>query len=160
MIQDQRQIIIDAPQEKVFALIETMPNKFPAYKVLETKPIFFLRALFVDGIRSAIKTIKIEKPNDTLILHAGDSMGPFELTEIEKPFKYWFTLKSFFFNCQTGYTLSSNETKTILNFDLAADNPRPVEKLYWFFVKPFHLLLAKKVLRVIRDKVESGTFPT
>ena len=82
MIKDQRQVVINAPPEKVFALIETMPNKFPVYKILETKPIFFLRALFVDGLRSAIKTIKIEKPNDIVVLHVGDSMGPFELTEV------------------------------------------------------------------------------
>ncbi len=160
MIQDQRQIIINAPPEKVFALIETMPNKFPVYKILETKPIFFLRALLVDGLRSATKTIEIEKPNDIAVLHVGDSMGPFELTEVEKPVKYWFTLKSFFFNCQTGYTLSTNETRTILNFILVADNPRPMEKLYWFFVKPIHILLAYKVLKVIRDRVELGTLST
>ncbi len=160
MIQDQRHIIINAPPEKVFALIETMPNKFPVYKLLETKAIFFLRALLVDGLRSASKTTKIEKPNGIVVLQVGDSIGPFELTEVEKPFKYWFTLKSFFFNCRTGYTLSTNETNTTLNFDIVADNPRPVEKLYWFFVKPIHLLMAKKVLKVIKDKVELETLST
>ena len=146
MIKDRRQIQINATPEDVFSLIETMPNKFPVYKIMETKPIFFLRALFVDGLRSAVQTIKMNKPTEKVVLQIGDAMGPFELTEIEKPFKYLFTLTSFFFNCQTGYILSVNESKTMLNFILVADNPKTMEKIYWLAIKPFHLLLAKKVL--------------
>ena len=118
MIQDQKQINIDALPEKVFGLIETMPNKFPVYKILEAKPFFFMRILLVDGLRAAIKAVSVEKHDDLLLLRIGDSLGPFQLTELEKPFKYWFTLKSFFFNCRTGYSLSKFGNMTTLNFDL------------------------------------------
>lgn len=154
MIQDQRHILINAPIEKVFSIIETMPNKFPVYRVLETKPFVFLRLLLVDGYRSAIKISKTKKPIDKIVLNTGDSFGPFTLTEVESPYKYLFTLKSFFFDCQTGYTLSANKTQTRLNFDLIADNPSNIEKLYWIFVKPIHGLLAQKVLKEIREKAE------
>ena len=71
MIRDKREIKIDAPPEAVFDLIETMPNKFPVYSILETKPFFFLR-----------------------------------------------------------------------------------ERIYWSLIKPMHLILARKVLRVIKEKAE------
>ena len=155
MIQDQRHIIIDAPIERVFNIIETMPNKFPVYKILETSPIFFIRLLLVDGIHHAINAINIERPNDMLLLHVGDSMGPFKLMEVNRPFKYMFTLKSFFFNCRTGYVLSGNEEETTLSFVLLADDPSLTERLYWFLIKPVHYFLANKVLRGIKDRVES-----
>ena len=155
MIQDEKHIEIDAPPEKIFGFIETMPNKFPVYKILETKPFFFLRLLFVDGFRAAVEVMRIEKAKNTFVLNLGDSMGPFQLTELEKPLKYGFTLRSFFFNCQTGYSLSSNGKMTTLYFDLIAQDPRFTEKVWWFFVKPIHGLLAKKVLKVIKGKVES-----
>ncbi len=83
MIQDQKQIDINTPPEKIFGLIETMQNKFPVYKILETKPFFFLRLLFVDGLRAAVEVLSIEKSNDLLVLNVGDSMGPFQLTELK-----------------------------------------------------------------------------
>ena len=155
MIQDKKAIKIQSPPEDIFGLIETMPNKFPVYRIMETKPFFFLRLLFVDGLRSAIRAIGVDKPDDVLILKVGDSMGPFTLTESEKPFKYWFTLKSFFFNCRTGYSLSTNGSMTTLYFDLVSDNPGFMEKVWWFFIKPFHGLCANKVLRVIKERIES-----
>jgi len=154
MIQHQKQIDIDAPPEKIFALIETMPNKFPVYNILETKPFLFLRLLFVDGFRAAIKAMNIENPNDVLILNLGDSLGPFQLTELEKPLKYGFTLKSFFFNCRTGYSLRNKGNMTTLCFDLIAEHPGFMEKVWWFFVKSIHGLLANKVLKVIKVRVE------
>ena len=144
MIQDKREIQIKSSPEIVFDLIEKMPNKFPIYKILETKLSFFLRMLFVDGLRTAIKAVGIEKPDDVLILKIGDSMGPFTLIESEKPFKYWFTLKSFFFNCRTGYSLSTNGNMTTLYFDLVSENPGFMEKVWWFFIKPFHGIFADK----------------
>jgi hypothetical protein len=156
MIRDQKQIIINASPEKVFDLIETMPNKFPVYGMLETKPFLFLRILFVDGFRAAINVLSIEKPSEMLLLNVGDSMGPFKLTELKKPVKYWFTLRSFFFNCRTGYSLSRNGNMTTLSFDLIADDPKIVAKIWWIFVKPIHKLLASKVLKVIKEKVEGA----
>ena len=155
MIQDRRQIQINEAPENVFDVIETMPNKFPVYKILETKPFFFIRILFVDGLRGAIEAVNAEKSSDALILNVGDSMGPFKLTELEKPFKYWFTLKSFFFNCQTGYSLDRKNGMTILHFDLIAEKSSFMEKGLWFFVKPFHGLFAHKVLNVIKERIES-----
>ncbi len=154
MIQDQKHIDINSPPERIFGLIETMPNKFPVYKILEARPFFFVRLLFVDGLRAAVKAMSIEKPNDSLVLNLGDSMGPFKLTELEKPSKYGFTLRSFFFNCRTGYSLSSKRNMTTLYFDLIAEDPGLMEKVWWFFVKPIHGLLANKVLKVIKGKVE------
>ena len=132
MIQNQSQIIVNALPEEVFATIEKMPNKFPVYKIIDTKPIFFLRALFVDGWRYAINSIKIQSPiGDTVVMNVGDSYGPFKLTEVERPSKYWFTLDSFFFSCRTGYTLTNHGNKTLLQFILVTENPFFKEKIYW-----------------------------
>ena len=155
MIQDQKHIDINAPPEKIFGLIETMPNKFPVYKILETKPFFFLRILFVDGFRAAVEVMRIEKAKDSFVLNLGDSMGPFQLTELEKPLKYGFTLRSFFFNCKTSYSLSNDGNTTTLYFDLIAEDPGIMEKIWWFFVKHIHGLLANKVLKVVKGKIES-----
>jgi hypothetical protein len=155
MIKYKREIQIESSPEIIFDLIDKMPNKFPIYKILETKPFFFLRFLLVDGLRSAIKAISIKKPEDILILKVGDTMGPFKLTELEKPFKYRFTLKSFFLNCQTGYSLSTDGRITTLHFDIISKNPNFMERVWWFFIKPFHGIFANKVLRIIKERVES-----
>ncbi len=154
MIRHKRETQIKSSPDVIFALIETMPNKFPVYKILETKPFLFLRLLLVDGFHAAIEAAGVKRPEDILILNVGDSMGPFTLTESEKPLKYWFTLTSFFFKCQTGYSLSSNGNTTTLNFDLIAENPSFMEKVWWLFIKPLHGLFANKVLRVIKKRVE------
>jgi hypothetical protein len=154
MIRDKREITIDVSPETVFDMIETMPSKFPVYRILETKPFLFIRLLFVDGIRSAIEAITVEKPQDKLILKVGDSMGPFTLSESEKPNVYLFTLSSLFFQCKTGYSLRSNGSRTVLSFDLISERPSFWEKIYWFFIKPIHSLLANKVLRVIKRRIE------
>jgi hypothetical protein len=89
-----------------------------------------------------------------LKLNEGDKMGPFTLTELKKPIKYHFSLKSLFFNCQTGYSLHTKNGVTVLCFDLFAENPTLKEKIWWFVFKPFHGLLANKVLHVIKNKIE------
>ena len=89
-----------------------------------------------------------------LKLNVGDTMGPFTLTEFERPMKYWFSLKSIFFDCQTGYSLYSNDDVTELSFDLIAENPTFKEKIWRFIIKPFHALFANKVLHVIKEKIE------
>ena len=154
MIQDKRQIQIKAPSPVIFDLIDRMPNKFPVYKFLEAKPLFFMRIFLVDGPRSAWDAAKFKRPNDVLKLNVGDTMGPFTLTEFDRPMKYWFTLKSLFFNCQTGYSLLTNEGGTVLSFDLIAENPTFKEKIWWFLFKPFHGLFANKVLHVIKEKID------
>ncbi len=154
MIQDKRQILIKASPHVIFDLIEIMPNKFPIYKFLEEKPFFFIRILLVDGLRSAWEAARLKRPNDVLKLNVGDTMGPFTLTELERPMKYWFSLKSLFFNCQTGYSLNTNGGVTELSFDLTSENPTFKEKVWWFVFKPFHGLFANKVLHVIKEKVE------
>jgi hypothetical protein len=156
MIRDKREIRIDAPPEAVFDLIETMPNKFPVYSILETKPFLFLRILLVDGMRAAKEAITFEKAEDSLNLKVGESMGPFTLWQSEKPAAYLFSLNSFFFNCQTGYSLVPSGSGTVLSFDLTSDTPAFRERIYWYLIKPMHLLLARKVLRVIKKKAEGG----
>jgi hypothetical protein len=152
MIKDRIKIQIKASPEIVFDVIDKMPNKFPVYKTLETKPLFFLRILFVDGLKAAIEAVNVQKPEDTMVLNVGDTIGPFTLAVKEKPLKYWFSLKSFFFNCQTGYSLSSNSSETTLYFDLIAENPSFKEKIWWLIFKPFHWIFANKTLRVIKSK--------
>ncbi|NNG02045.1 MAG: hypothetical protein HKM93_21855 [Desulfobacteraceae bacterium] len=154
MIQDNRHITIDASSATVFHLIDTMPNKFPVYALLETKPFLFLRLLLVDGFRSAWQAVKIKAPVDELKFEEGDTLGPFLLDERIESRKYFFTLKSFFFNCRTGYVMADDNTSTILHFDLIAENPNLVEKIWWFFVKPIHGLFANKVLSNLKNRVE------
>jgi hypothetical protein len=132
-IQDKRHVIIKTSPGRLFDFIETMPNKFPVCKILETKPIFFLRILLVDGFRSAIEAMGVNEPDHALILAIGDSLGPFTLTESARPYRYRFTLKSFFFNCKTGYSLSFQDHSTALSLDLIAENPTFFERLWWFF---------------------------
>ena len=154
MIQDKKQIQINAPSHAIFDLIDRMPNKFPIYRFLEAKPFFFLRLLLVDGPSAAWEAARLKRPDDVLKLNEGDTMGPFTLTVFERPTKYWFTLKSLFFDCQTGYSLCSNDGVTELSFDLIAENPTFKEKIWWFFFRPFHGLFANKVLHVIKEKIE------
>ena len=155
MIEDRRHIEIKSSPDNIFTLIETMPNKFPIYKILETKPFFFLRMLLVDGLRTAIDTVNTDKPNHVITLNLGDSLGPFTLSQVERPLKYHFTLESFFFNCQTGYSLYNHGDTTILSLDLIAENPKATERLWWFLIKPFHILFANKVLRVIKERIKN-----
>ncbi len=155
MIEDHKQIVINALPDRVFDLIVTMPNKFPVYKILETRPFFFIRVLLVDGWRSAVEAVRFERPAESLVLQVGDSMGPFRLTEMEKPLYYRFILRSFFFNCRTGYSLSRCGNMTTLCFDLVVEDPGIFERIWWFFVKPVHGLLAGKVLKVIKAKAEA-----
>lgn len=154
MIRDRHQIQIEALPETVFEFIDTMPNKFPVYRIMETKPLLFFRILFVDGFRAAIEAVRVERPDSFLKLNVGDSMGPFQLTGFEKPLIYQFTLRSFFFNCRTGYSLLGSGDMTTLNFDLIAETPGLMEKMWWVVVKPIHGVLAKKVLKVVKEKVE------
>ena len=155
MTKDRRHIEIKSSPDNIFALIETMPNKFPIYKILETRPLFFLRMLLVDGLRAAISAVRIEKPRNKMILNINDSIGPFTLSHVERPLKYYFTLESFFFNCQTGYSLYNRGETTILSLDIIAENPKATERLWWFLIKPFHILFANKVLRVIKERIEN-----
>ena len=155
-IDDQRAVLINASVESVFDVIETMPNKFPVYKVLEISPVFFFRMLLVDGLRAAIRAVRFEKPIDQQVLQPGESMGPFTLIEVKKPCVYMFELNSFFFHCRTGYVLSVDGQATQVQFVLNSDNPGFMEKVYWTFIKPVHWILAGKVLKVIKGKAEQG----
>jgi len=154
MIKDKRQIQIKAPSHAIFDLIDRMPNKFPIYRFLESKPFFFIRILLVDGLSSSWKAAKLRRADDVLKLNVGDTMGPFTLTEFGRPTKYWFSLKSLFFDCQIGYSLHSKDGVTELSFDLFAENPNFKERIWWFIFKPFHGLFANKVLHVIKEKTE------
>jgi hypothetical protein len=159
MIKDQRSIEIAAPPEAVFAHICAMANKFPTFRLFETRPFFFIRMALVDGFRTAWRTIR----DPELITHLGrqkapplalgDTMGPFTLTEISPPERYMFTLESFFICCQTGYVLRPTGTGTLLVFDMVAERPTRGERIWWFLFKPMHALMAWKVLRTIEQDV-------
>jgi hypothetical protein len=154
MIQDRRQITVTASPDWVFDLIDRMPNKFPVYSFMEKAPFFFLRILLVDGLVSALAAARLKRPDTELKLKVGDAMGPFTLAEHQRPSNYWFSLKSFFFNCQTGYSLKTHGGMTELGFDLIAERPTLMEKWWWFVFKPAHVLFANKDLRVIKEKAE------
>lgn len=156
MFLNKKSIIINSPPDKVFDVIETMPNKFPVYRILEAKPFFFLRLLFTDGFKTARKVRTFNKPENSYILNIGDRMGPFRLSEAVKPFKYWFSVESFFINCGTGYLLTGENNITRLNFDITAENFSFKEKVYWSFIKPVHSILAGKSLKIIKEKAENN----
>jgi hypothetical protein len=143
-----------ASAQVVFDLIDRMPNKFPVYRFLEKGPFFFIRILLVDGFGSAWSAARLKRPDNELKLNVGDSMGPFTLIECQKPAHYMFSLKSFFFNCRTGYSLAAQDGKVELCFDLFTENPTFIEKAWWSIFKSFHRLFADKALRVIKEKAE------
>jgi hypothetical protein len=154
MINDQRTIEIKASPDKVFKQIET--NPFPTFRILNTKPFFFLRIALIDGIRAGIRLVFDKNLNREMTEPAelGSSLGPFTLTEIERPSRYYFTLKSLFINCKTGFSLHSTGKGTLLSLEAIAEDPTFREKIWWFFIKPIHILLAHKVLKTIRQEVE------
>lgn len=154
MIESKIQSSIISEPDTLFEYIETMPNKFPIYRILETKPFLFLRLFLFDGYHSAIDSIKFERPVNELILITGDTMGPFTLIENDKKSRYWFRLDSLCFNCTTGYSIKTENNQVILNLDLIAENPSTREKLWWFFAKPFHVIFTKKVLKNIKENIE------
>jgi hypothetical protein len=154
MIQDRRRLVLKASSQVVFDVIERMPNKFPIYGFMEKGPFFFLRILLVDGFGSARAAARLSRPEKELRLEIGDTLGPFTLIESEKPTRYWFSLNAVFFECRTGYSLSPLDGGTELCFDLIAENPTFVERLWWLAFKPFHVLFADKVLQVIKEKTE------
>ena len=153
MIINRHFVLIEETPERVFFLIERMPNKFPVYRILETKPFIFIRMLLVDGFKTAVKLSKYNKSTSDMILNIGDGFGPFTLTELKNPNKYWFTLKSLFFNCQTGYIIEQQGQKTQLSLDIIADNPSKAERFWWFFIKPIHGIMSRKVLKEIKNRV-------
>ena len=155
MLKDERQIQINASPEMTYDFIANMPNKFPIYETLEAKPFLFLRMLFTDGLRSAFKIMNVDRSVDVLILNIGGSMGPFTLTDAERPLKYWFSIKSFFINCETGYFINCNGSTTTLHFDTIIEKPNFKERVWWFLTKPVHGLFANKALRIIKEKVEN-----
>jgi hypothetical protein len=154
MINDQRTIEIKASLDKVFKQIET--NPFPTYGMLNTKPFFFLRITLIDGIRTGIRLAFDKNLNREMTepVALGSSLGPFILTEIERPSRYYFTLKSLFYNCITGFNLHSTDNGTLPNLAIIAEDPTFRANTWWFFVKPIHILLAYKVLKTIQKEVE------
>ena len=154
MINYQRTIEIKASPDYVFKQIEIQP--FPTFRILDTKPFFFLRIALIDGIRTGIRLAFDKSLHQKMMgpVKLGSSMGPFTLTEIERPSRYYLTLKSFFFNCKTGYSLRSTANGTMLSFDIVAEAPNFRERIWWFFIEPIHSLLAYKVLKTIQKEAE------
>ncbi len=154
MITDQRKFEIKSSPEQVFQQFEN--NPFPTFKILDTRAFLFIRLVLIDSIKTGwrVTTADSLKKTNNEPIEIGSSLGPFTLIEVERPSRYILDLKSRFFNCQTGYVLSTTENGTLLSFGLVAENPSPEEKLWWFFIKPIHVLLANKVLKNIQREAE------
>jgi hypothetical protein len=155
MIDNRHHILIEESPENIFQFIDQMPNKFPVYKLFETRAVFFIRMLLLDGRKAAKNTFKYKKKYQNLVLKEGDQMGPFLLSTYQFPNKYFFTLNSFFFNCQTGYVIKQKGEQGQLNLDLISENPSRGERIWWFFVKPIHNILSRKVLREIKKRLQN-----
>ena len=152
---DSRKIFIEASPEQVFDEIDNMPNKFPVFRIMDTTLMFFLRVSLVDGYKSAKTAVKEKrKAVGNVRLKPGDIMGPFTLSEVERPVKYFFEINSKFFRGKTGYILCSENNGTKLSLDTIAENPHFAEMIWWLLVKPVHIIFSNKVLRVIRERVE------
>ena len=154
MINDQRTIEIKVSPEQVFKQIET--NPFPTFRILNTRPFVFLRIALIDGIRTGIRLAFNNDLNREMTepIELGSSLGPFILTEIERPSRYYYTLESLFFNCKAGFSLHPTANGTMLSLEAIAEDPTLREKIWWFLIKPIHILLAHKVLKTIRKKAE------
>ncbi|HOT46806.1 MAG TPA: hypothetical protein PLC28_18130, partial [Spirochaetota bacterium] len=102
-ITHDRTIEIRATPEQVYEYIETMPDKFPTFRLFDTKPLLFLRIAMVDGMKSALKVIRddshwqVRTMKEAEPLTIGSTFGPFTIIEAKKPEKYYFSLNSFFF---------------------------------------------------------------
>ncbi|MBN2079959.1 MAG: hypothetical protein JW838_13415 [Spirochaetes bacterium] len=159
---DERSIYVEKDAEAVFEHIETMPSKFPTFAVLETRPFLFVRLALVDGIRSAWKVITnrdfISELHGKVMkrLEIGSSMGPFTLSVVERPDRYYFEIDSFFFSGETGYRVVPAEGGCRVWFDCRSDGKRRIDRAWWRIIRPIHIFLAKKVLRALKRDVESG----
>lgn len=149
---DTRNVILNATPEEAFTYIEKMPSKFPTFRLFETRPFLFLRVSLVDGIKTGIKVACNKKYRNEMMgpISLGSSFGPFTLTEIDKPNRYYFTINSYFFKGETGYIISQVENNTVLNFNTETENPKIIQKIWWYIVKPIHIILANLVLRNIK----------
>ncbi len=156
MIEDRLHIHIDGTPAEIFDYIDMMPNKFPVYKLMETKPFLFIRMMLTDGFAAARKVMKVDFTADELKMDEGDLFGPFTLTERTRPQTYIFQLQSLFFNCRTGYDIIQQNDHTELRFDLTAATPSTKEKIWWFMAKPVHRLFGNKVLLTIKENVEKA----
>mgnify|MGYP003564882827 CR=1 FL=1 len=85
MIKDKRIIKINATPIEVFNFLEMTPNKFPIFKIFETRPFLFIRISCLDGIRTGLKvaldnTIQSEmSKKERKPLKIGSKLGPNEL---------------------------------------------------------------------------------
>jgi hypothetical protein len=152
MITHRRSLEIAAPPERVFASIETDP--FPTFAILDTKPFLFIRLALLDGISAARRALAARPGSQDEVppLELGTVMGPFTVTTKKPPREFHFTLKSFFFNCRTGFSLCPTDGGTLVHFDTVAESPSRDERFWWFFIKPVHALLARRVLRTHRKR--------
>jgi hypothetical protein len=162
-ITDDQTIEIHATPEQVYEYIETMPNKFPTFTLFGTKPLLFLRIAMVDGVRSGLKVIQdktyrndmMKKEAEPLLIKS--RFGPFTFIEAKKPEKYYFSLNSFFFEGETGYKIFPGAKGTILHFDLHTDTTKVFQIVWIHAIMPVHVILARIVLRNIKEGVELKT---
>lgn len=160
-ITHDRTIEIRATPEQVYEYIETMPDKFPTFRLFDTRPLLFLRIALVDGTQSALKVIRDESyrrdrlKKETEPLLIGSTFGPFTFIEAKKPEKYYFSLNSFFFEGETGYKIFPGARGAILHFDLSTDTAKVFQIAWIRAIMPVHCILAGIVLRNIKKGVEA-----
>jgi hypothetical protein len=134
---------------EVYDYIDNVYNKFPLHPFFDSKPIFFVRLLILDGYKSAKKMMS----NNVGVsgkLSIGDAMGPFKVLSLNKPDKYFFALQSMIFTCETGYEIESLNEGSLLSFSLYAESRNLKQKIVWLLLKPFHSLFASQVLNNIK----------
>lgn len=161
-ITDDQTIVIRATPEQVYEYIETMPNKFPTFRLFDTRPFMFVRIALVDGVESALKVIRDDSyrrdrmKNKAKPLLVGSAFGPFTLIEAKKPEKYYFSMNSLFFEGETGYKIYPREKSAVLHFDLSTDTTKVYQIVWIRAIMPFHFLLARLVLRNIKAGAEAA----
>ena len=160
MINDIRSISIKATISRVFKYLETTPNKFPIFQILETAPFVCIRYAALDGIRAGIKVAFNRKLrneiriNEKKPLTVGSKLGPIEFIGAKENMSYDFKIDAKFIKCFTGFNILEKEEESILKFYVQCEHPRKRDRLFWIFAKPFHILLAQKVLRIHKRQIE------
>jgi hypothetical protein len=159
-IYDRRQIYIFAGNEEVYEYIDSMPQKFLTAKFLDTKLILSIRIALTNGLKTGARVLTekgfYENITNNGIKHSetGASLGLFTLIEADAGKKYFFSVNSPFFKGTTGYILLQSGDRTLLCFDTISESPTAKEIIWWYLVKPFHIILANLVLKNIKNGIE------
>jgi len=162
MLEDSQQIEIQAKADRIYSYLEEQSTKFPL-GFLDYRPFFVMRLILIGEPARAMRVLFKGKSfgnseGEKLRLAVGDNYGPFCLIEAVPGQKYFFRLRTSvkLFDLETGYLMFPGEKNTLLRFDLLAHDPSLIQRAYWKIVKPFHQVLTRRVLRIIKKRMESA----